>query len=546
MTGYNLRRPMEIRRSDSVRHKVLGRRSFLAGALLLAAGTVTACRSGGGTAPSGASDALRLALSTDLPTLDPGTVYQYGGNQVMTALYEGLLSYSPESTGAIVPMLADKYTVSPDGLTYTFNLRTDVKFDSGRTMTAADVVASFERLAEPKVKSQMSYMVSGVKRYETPDDHTFVVRLNAPSSSFLSLVASPFGPKILDSKILEQNKADNALGYLTKHSAGTGPYVLKSFTKGQVYDLTRRDGYWGGAPFFADVKISVIGDPATQILQLEGGDLDLVTGQPVATLDQLGKQKGYKIVEYPTLQKAQLHIKTSTGPLSSAPLRKALRSAIDRDALVKQIFGDHAAVSTQMYPLMAVPDGLASDGWVTDTSELAALAKGKTITLGYYAGRARDTQTVEALQARWASAGATVELVPVQTNDVYGLSSNLASAPDMMYEEGFPDSVHPDTWARLFWYSNTSHGNGALNYLVGGTPEADAAIDAGARATDQGQIDADYGKAGDLVHEQVGYITLADLKDSFLMRSDLTGGGHWLPCPVTLDLRTLKRVLGGS
>jgi len=73
-----------------------------------------------------------------------------------------------------------------------------------------------------------------------------------------------------------------------------------------------------------------------------------------------------------------------------------------------------------------------------------------------------------------------------------------------------------------------------------------AAIDAGAGAIDQDQIDAGYSKAGDLVHEQVGYITLADLKDSFIMRSDLTGGGHWLPCPATLDLRTLKRVSGGS
>ncbi|WP_306215247.1 ABC transporter substrate-binding protein [Actinoplanes sp. RD1] len=503
---------------------------------------VTACSGGGGggAGAAGPADQLRLAVSADLPTLDPDTVYQYEGNQILNAVYEGLLSYAGDSTAEIVPALASKYEVSPDGLTYTFTLRDDVTFADGRKMTSADVRASFERLADEKVASQMAYMVAGIGGYATPDDGTFVVTLKAPSSSFLSLVASPFGPKVIDGDVLKDNAADSATAYLKEHTAGTGPYEVASMTKGQGYELARNDDYWGGSPSFAKVSVKVIADAATRLLQLQGGDLDVVTGQPVATVDQFAKTDGYQVAEFPTLQKAQLHLKV-TGALADAKLRVALRAAIDRDAFVRQIFGTHATASTQMYPVTSVPDTLAKDAWTTDPSGLKALAAGKSLTLGYISGQARDKQAAEALQAQWAAAGATVDLTPIQGSDIYGFSSALDTAPDMIYESSYPDSTHPDTWARLFWYSDTAKGNGALNYLVGGTKEADAAIDAGAAATAQEQVDAAYGKAGDLVAAQASYITLADMKDSFIMRGDLTGAGHWLPAPMTLDLRTIKR-----
>jgi peptide/nickel transport system substrate-binding protein len=519
------------------RRPVTAAAGFLTLTLALAACSGGSSGSGSGSA---ANDQLRLAISAEMPTLDPETVYQVEGNQVLSAVYEGLLQYSPDSTDKIVPMLAKSYEISEDGLKYTFHLRDDVTFAGGRKMTAKDVQASFERLAEPKVESQMAYMVSGVATYETPDDSTFVVDLKAPSSSFLSLVASPFGPKVIDADVLTKYQADNALDYLKTHTAGTGPYQLSSMTTGQEYDLGRTDGYWGGAPYFATVSVKVISDTATQLLQLQGGDLDVITGQPVATLKQFASNPDYQVVQFPTLQKADLHVKTS-GTLSDLKLRQALRDSIDRTTLVGQVWGDYAKVSTQMYPAGMVPDGTATDTWETSTGDLATLAKGKKITLGYIAGNASDKQAAEALQAQWASAGVDIELTTVQGNDVYGLSSSLDTAPDLLFEKAFPDSAHPDTWARLFWYSDPANGNGALNYLAGGTKTADAKIDEGAAATDQAKIDADYGAAGDDIHADVSYITLADIQDAFIMSKDLTGAGHWLPETVTLDLRTLKR-----
>ncbi|MBT0768049.1 hypothetical protein KIH74_03890 [Kineosporia sp. J2-2] len=506
--------------------------------------SLAACSGTSQGGAGGAADELRLAISAEMPTLDPQTVYQYEGNQVLTAVYEGLLTYSPDSTDEIEPMLAESYEMSDDGLTYTFHLRDDVTFADGRAMTSKDVLASFERLADPDLGSQMAYMVAGVKNYDTPDDSTFVVELSAASSSFLSLVASPFGPKVIDADVLDEHADDDAAAYLAENTAGTGPYQLTSMTAGQEYDLARRDGYWGAEPYFATVSVKVISDAATQLLQLQGGDLDVITGQPVTTLNQFAADDDYQVVRFPTLQKADLHVKTS-GTLADVELRTALRDSIDRQALVSQVWGEYATVSEQMYPAGMVPEGTAADTWQTSTQtsngDLATLARGKTITLGYIAGHTADQQAAEALQAQWAAAGVDVELSSVQGNDVYGLSGSLDTAPDLLFEAAYPDSAHPDTWARLFWYSDSADGNGALNYLAGGTPAADELIDTGSAATDQAEIEKAYGEAGDAIHDDVSYITLADLQDAFIMSADLTGAGHWLPLSVTLDLRTLKR-----
>ncbi len=505
---------------------------------LVAAG----CSGAGGTSESqptsSGSSTLRLALSGDMTTLDPTTSYQFEGSQVLTAVYEGLLDYAPDSSAKIVPLLAQSYTQSDDGLTYTFKLRTDVTFADGTKMDSAAVKQSFERMGAKAVASQMSYMVSSVKSYETPDAATFVVHLKTPVSSFASLLASPFGPKVIDPKVLDAHKSDSALAYLKTHTAGTGPYAVSAFTTGTEYRLTRNERYWGAKPHFETVSFKIIPDVATQVLQLQGGDLDIVSGQPIATVQSFAGNDKFHIESLPLLQKAWLHVNT-TGTLQDQKLREALRSAINRDAVVKQIWGSYATVSQQLYPVDNVPAGLASDSWTYDPANLKSLAQGKTITLGYIAGLAQDEQVAQALQAQWQQAAVDVKIEPTQGNDYYGFSKDPSKAPDLLYEASYPDSAHPDAWSRLFWYHDLSSGSGGLNYLVAGSAEADTLMDRGLDTLDKATSDTDYGKVGDLIHQQVGYISLADMQDVFIARTGITGFNHWLPTPRTLVLKTL-------
>ncbi|WP_375430798.1 ABC transporter substrate-binding protein [uncultured Friedmanniella sp.] len=519
------------------------RPSWIVAVVVTALLTATAaCSGAGGTSdsPSGTggdgSATLHMALSSDLTTLDPTIGYQ--GSPVLTSVYEGLLDYAPDSTATIVPLLAASYAVSADGLTYTFKLRTDVKFADGTTMDSAAVKQSFERTTDKKVASQMAYMVGSVKSYDTPDPATFVIQLKTPVASFASLLASPFGPKIFDPKVLDEHKSDSAVAYLKTHTAGTGPYVVSSVNTGTEYTLTRNDTYWGAKPHFGSVSFKIIPDVATQVLQLQGGDLDVISGQPIATVQSFAGQDKFHIEAQPLLQKAWLHV-NSTGTMADLKLRESLRAAIDRDALVKQVWGSYATPSTQMYPVASLPDGLAADSWTYDPAALKTLAAGKTITLGYIAGLSQDEQVAQALQAQWQQLGVDVTVVPTQGADYYGFSKDPSKAPDLLYEASYPDSAHPDAWGRLFFYSDQSQGSGGLNYLLTGSKEADTLMDDGLAELDPAKSAEDYGKAGDLLHNQVGYITLADMQDVFVARSGISGFGHWLPTPGTLVLKNL-------
>ena len=520
-------------------------------AALVLSAVVAACGGGtsdegsgtGGDSEAGGDRTLNLAFSSDMDPPDPDTNYQLQGNQVTTSLYEGLVDYAPDGSAEIVPMLAESWEVSDDQLTYTFKLREGVTFHDGTPLDSVALLAGFERRVNEAVESPMSYMLLPVAGYETPDPLTFVIELEYAESAFLSYLASPFSPKAISPEALEENDVDGdaAKEWLLTHDAGTGPYTLAKFELGQEYVLERYDDYWGDAPYFDTVEIAIIPDAASQVVQFEGGDLDIITGQPAATVETFEGRDDVEVVQFPVLQKAWLHVNTTRAPTDDQAFREALRAAIDRPTLVEQVWGDYATESTQMYPVENVPEGQATDDWDYDPSLMEGLAGGQAVEIGFPNDSPTAQLAAETLQTQFGEAGLDATLVPLTSAETYDLASDIPGAPHLYVESSYPDSTHPDTWARLFWYSDIASGAGGfLNYLGAGTPESDELLNTGLGATEQSVVDDSYGESGDLVHDQVGYITLADVDDTFLVRDGLSGFGHWLPTPLTLQLKSIE------
>lgn len=498
----------------------------------------------GGGAEASDDTTLRLAFTSDMDPPDPDTNYQLAGNQVTTAIYEGLLEYAPDSTTEIVGLLAEAWTVSDDGLTYTFTLRDGLTFADGTPLDSTALKAGFERRSNEVVQSPSSYMLLPVASYETPDPLTFTIVLAYPESAFLTYLASPFSPKAINPKLLEANavEGDAAVEWLKTHSAGSGPYEISEFVLGQRYVLTRNENYWGVAPFFERVEIRIIPDAATQVLQLEGGDLDIISGQPIATVNTFADREGFQVVAFPVQQKSWIHVNPNVAPTDDPAFRQALRAAIDRPKLVEQVWGDYATESTQLYPAGALAEGLGLDSWTLDPSLLEGLAEGQSITLAYPADRPADQQFAEALQAQLSATGLSVELVPTPDADLGSWQSDPASAPNLYFEISFPDSTHPDTWSRLFWYYDVPSGfGGFLNYFIAGSAASDEAMNAGLAAVDQATVDASYDASAKEITDAATYITIADNQDVFIAREGIAGFAHWLPTPLTLQLKLLSR-----
>ena len=214
------------------------------GAVMLAL-SLTAC--GGNDTPSDNNDTeykdtILWGISNDQDSLDPAT--NVSNDVVLPQIYSTLIKI--DQNGAIAPDLATEWSVGEDGLTWTFNLREDVKFQNGKQLTSADVVATFNRLLnEDDPYRYTSEYTSFVESVTAPDEYTVVVKTKTPYGAFEAKMAS-VATGILDSDYIEQYGHD--LGKTPESVNGSGPYKVTDWSMGEQMVFEAFDDYFGGKP----------------------------------------------------------------------------------------------------------------------------------------------------------------------------------------------------------------------------------------------------------------------------------------------------------
>jgi peptide/nickel transport system substrate-binding protein len=535
-----------VHRRSTERSRGLRRRRVFAVVAAIAAiaaacgGTQSSSSSGSG----GTSATLRTAFVADQQVPDPDVFYETEGNQTVMSTYEGLVRYkqSPPSND-IEPSLATSWDKAADGLTYTFHLRANVKFADGTPMDSTAGKVSFAR--RTKVNQGPAYMLEQVSSVDTPDPLTFVVHLKKPVSAFMDYLASPYGPKLESPTALQQYAGtDDAQGYLKTHSIGTGPYFIKEFTLGQRYVLAANPNYWGPAPSIKTIEISIIPDLSTQQLKLEGGDLDILHNLPASTTNSFKGKSGFQVIAIPALQLTVLKVNPNKPPFDNLAMRQALRAAIDKQKLTSDVFGDLGTVSHTMVPNGELPvfrPGAGSDDWRYDPSQLAPLVSrvpsgDKKVTIAYATGIVNDQRIAESLQRTLANAGFDANVTPLTIAQFFALRDQpVSNVPNLLVETANPDAAHDDTYMRIFYSTG-----GFLNYLKGGTPEADALMDTGLYTNDPAVVLDSYEKAAALLHDSATFITIADVKGTFVATKRLSGWTSTAAAPVSLNFQYAK------
>ncbi len=504
-------------------------------ALLASACTASPPTKTASTSTSVAKDAtLHLAYLADMSVPDPDVFYDIEGNAVILSVYEGLVKYAPDST-KIVPSLAKSFTVSPNGLTYTFTLQSGVRFQDGTPFDSAAVKASLAR--RTAVGSAPAYMLEPVKSITTPDPMTVVLTLKGVTAPFLDYLASSWGPKMISPKALTEHAgSDHAQTWAKGHADGTGPFSLTAFARGDQYTLTRNPTYWGGKAPYAAVEIKIVPDMNAQILALRSGDQDAVLhSYPVAELGSAASDANLTVKKFDSFLQSMLYLNAKKAPLSDAKLRKALAGAIDRDAIVKEVYGDYGKPAAATYPPGILDPTLAPVSYPTSTAKVPGSPK---ISFAFTADESGvQKRLAELLQQKLTAAGFVVTVKEVQPAQTYGFVNDLAHAPDLLLQTNTPDAAHPDTWARILWGTG-----GGLNFFGYSNKAVDTLLDKGRTLTDKRASDTLYGEAGRLMAADDAILFLADAKDVMVLRKQLSGIQHVPNYPWTLDLHAL----GGS
>ena len=295
--------------------------------------------------PVGEAGAQALVVGANfvVKSLDPGRTVETTSNMVNHSVYDSLVTFDGEDLSTPKPSLATDWTVSPDGTTYTFRLRRNVKFSGGNPLTSADVKWSLDRVRY--LKNNPAFFLNSVDDIQTPDPYTVVLKLKAPNPSLLPILASS-SLGAVDSKLVGQKGGDaspdakdrdKAEAFLHAQSAGTGAYILERYVPDQEIVLVRNPNHWRGAPKLERIVIRNITEPAAQKLQVERGDLDVATGLDQDQMKALRNAQGVTAKASPAATTFYVLMNANReigGPFANPKVQQAVRYALDYDGIM--------------------------------------------------------------------------------------------------------------------------------------------------------------------------------------------------------------------
>ncbi len=424
------------------------RRIGIAVALATTAALIlSACSTGtGSSATSGAPTKggdLVIARSQDIIAMDKTSTFDNNSLRVMEQIMEPLFMVSADGK-SLNPWLATKYTISPDQLTYTIDLRKGVKFSTGQPMTAADVKFSIDQNTASG-NAGWGFINAAIDTVTAVDDSTVKIQLK-----------HPWGPLIADLSLFANGIIPNNYGGKTAAEfytapVGTGPFVWDSWTKGQSVKLTRNPDYWQtGKPYLNSVTWTVVPDANTRKLQLQGGQISIDDTPDWSSLASLKSTSGVNATTFPSTQLDYIAFNQNRAPFNDQHVRAAISYAIDRNALVKAVlFGNGTPAYSLLSPGTPYFDknaGGATYDVAKAKSELAQSSKpnGFTTSMLIASGDPNQASIAQIMQSELKAIGITLNIK--QLDPTANKQARLAGDFDMSWNLWSMDIPDPDEW----------------------------------------------------------------------------------------------------
>ncbi len=427
-----------------------------------------------GTAPAALfaetpADTLVLADAIDdIVSLDPGEAYEFSGLDVVNNTYDGLIELDP-TTGQLVPGLAESWSVSDDGLSISFKMKSGVTFASGNPVRAEDAAYSLQRAVKINkspafILNQFGWTAENVDSMITADGDTVTLKIDQPyAPTFLYNCLTAGVASIVDKEVVSQHDVNGDMGneWLKNNSAGTGAYVLKSFKPNEGYVLEANPTHWRGAPKLAKVFMRHVPEAATERLQLEKGDIDIARELTPVDIEGMAGNADIKIQSDVGGQVFYLSFNQKNENYKNQKLLDAMRWAIDYQGMA-DTFLKGSMVVHQAY----LPNGYL--GALSDTPYKLDIEKAKALVAESGVANpkvvldvrnaADRMEMAQSIQNTFGQAGITVELNIGEGAEQ--LKRYRARQHDATLQSWGPDYPDPHTNASAF-SMNADNADGA-------------------------------------------------------------------------------------
>ena len=466
---------------------------------------------------------ITVGIAQDLDdSLDPHQTVAAGTREVLFNIFEGLVK--PNSDGEMIPAVAEKYTLSEDGTTYTFTLREGVKFHNGQTVTAEDVVYSINRCAAVPEGQEKPLVAafSAVKSVEALDEKTVAVTIAQRDLEFISYMTAAIIPA-------DYENQDTA-------PVGTGPFRFVSRTPQQDFVMEQFEDYWGAPAWLDKVTYKICENADALVMNLNGGSIDLCAHLTSAQASQLNQN--FQVLEGTMNLVQAIYLNNQAKPFDNQLVRQALCYAIDRQGIMDMVADGHGtAVGSSIYPAFTkyfLPELVDKyPHSVEKAKELLAQAgypDGFDMTISVPNNYQPHMDTAEVVAEQLREAGINVTIQPVEwstwLDTIYNGRQFQATVVGV-------DAANMTARAMLERFTS-DYGKNFINY---NNPAYDALFQKAINAQDEAEQTDLYKQMETMLADTAANVYIQDLCDLVAMRQDL-GGLKFYPIYV-LDLSTV-------
>ena len=481
-------------------------------AMVLCLGMLLAGCGGGGESGDKKHPVLRVRMYTGATQLDP----QYSGGadySVFGQIFDKLVRFDGGDQMTVLPQLAEKWEISPDGLEYTFHL-VETKWHDGSDFTADDVVFTVERFLESPYTATKAYMIKGAEKI---DERTVKITLNFSYPGFIRQLASwPWG--IVSKAAVEQ------YGNGTPEMViGTGPYKLKDWdvASGNV-TLEVNEDYFGEKPYFDAIEFKVIADDNTALTSFENGELDIVNLLNGNDVERIKNDSNYTVWTVQRTGAYTLVFNTQKQPMDNKLVRQAISHAIDKEAMVELVWDGEA--NPDCDSILSPGEEGYCDDWTTydyDPEKAKALLKeagyenGLTIDFTYSTSGYGE-KLATAVKDQLSAVGITINPVPLEAGAY--ITAQQSGDYTMTYVEWQSIPYNMPLVYNLYFISTAY-----LNYSRFNSPEIDElAMKAIVELDDETRIGY-YEEAQRIIMDEAYYVAIGYIVTNYATPKEMKG-----------------------
>lgn len=485
--------------------------------------------------------ASKEALIYCIPTAPAGfDGARYAGADAKDAssftIFNRLVKLDPK-TGRVLPELAKSWAISEDKTEYTFSLQENVGFHKSPLFSAVlatlkekqkpfgadDVLFTFNRMldknnfyqkAAPHIYPGLGStdFEANIKKIEKINDHTVKFTLNYPDNTFLSGLGLAV-VSIQSEQYARGLVAHNQPEKLNQNPIGTGPFIFQNYQKDAVIRYVANPSYFKGKPKLERLIFSVIPDATVRAQKILAGECDLITYPPLTSLAQLNAKSFLRVNEIPALSVGYIYLNTEKfEPLKDVRVRKALSYAIDRDAIIKDIFHGSATAAGSFVPSTAPTHDVSVKPRSFNLAKARALLKEAGYESGFEmeiwaipvqrAGQPNGKRIAEMLQQDWSKIGIHSSIKTADWGEYIRVAQ--AGAYKGVMTMGASGTLTPDSFVSWLRCSTI----GTSNFSQWCYPEFDALLQRAKIANTEGESLELYKESQRVIDKEIPVIPL--------------------------------------